>query len=47
MYRDKEVEAINWEDWKSKIQTKGLVEKVEENYKNLVSEKYDTQSVCK
>ena len=39
-------EHINWESWKGKIATEGLVDKVKANYESLVSERYDVNKIC-
>jgi len=36
---------INWEEWKDKIQTEGLVDKIKTNYDSLKEEKYNLESV--
>ena len=41
-----DIPNIEWNEWKDKIATVGLVEKVQKNYETLRTERYDVEKVA-
>ena len=44
-FQENEKSKINWDEWKSKIQTKGLVDKIQANTEELLEKSYNTEPI--
>ena len=42
-----EFKEFDWEKWREDIATDGLVDKIQQNYESLISEKYDVEGIAK